>query len=225
MAWGALTITLREGLRVNPLEEREQRLLLGECHLPTKKRTPPVCHNLLHDPKIFQLLYRVDESLAEEARTTRCACGGKWHRADYPRKPRGRLRDFRMQYASRFSFCCSHCRKRRTSPSVRFFGRRVYLALVILLMAGRLTARTPGAGEKTLASLRHLCRYISYMATYPENHMPSLAGKRRFGTVGSEVLFAQDSAESRRLQRAAAQGRTHPESPHPVQQTNGLAER
>jgi hypothetical protein len=108
---------------------------------------------------------------------------------------------------------------------VRFFGRRVYLALVILLMAGRLTARTPGAGEKTLASLRHLCRYISYMATYPENHMPSLAGKRRFGTVGSEVLFAQDSAESRRLQRAAAQGRTHPESPHPVQQTNGLAER
>ena len=62
-------------------------------------------HNLLHDPKIFQLLYRVDEALAEEARTTRCACGGKWHRADYPRKPRG-LRGFRMQYASRFSFCC-----------------------------------------------------------------------------------------------------------------------
>ena len=30
-------------------------------------------HNLLHDPKIFQLLYRVDEALAEEARTTRCA--------------------------------------------------------------------------------------------------------------------------------------------------------
>jgi hypothetical protein len=28
---------------------------------------------------------------------------------------------------------------------VRFFGHRVYLALVILLMAGRLTARTPGA--------------------------------------------------------------------------------
>ena len=42
-----------------------------------------------------------------------------------------------MQYASRFSFCCSHCHKRRTSPSVRFFGRRVYLALVLLLMAGR----------------------------------------------------------------------------------------
>ncbi len=37
--------------------------------------------------------------------------------------------------------------------------------------------------------------------------MPSLAGKRRLGTEGSEVLFASDSAESRRLQRAAAKGR------------------
>ncbi len=88
-------------------------------------------HNLLQDPKIFQWLYRVDEALAEETRTTRCACGGKWHRADYPRKPRGCLRDFRMQYASRFSFCCSHCRKRRTSPSVRVFGRRVMVAAAI----------------------------------------------------------------------------------------------
>ncbi|MDR7928701.1 hypothetical protein RIE95_17200 [Acidithiobacillus thiooxidans] len=104
-----------------------------------------MCHNLLQDPKIFQWLYRVDVALAETTRNTRCACGGKWHRADYPRKPRGCLRDFRILYASRFSFCCSHCRKRRTSPSVRFFGRRVYLALVILLMAGRLTVRTPGA--------------------------------------------------------------------------------
>ena len=47
-----------------------------------------MCHNLLHDSKIFQMLYRVDEFLAEEARTTRCTCGGKWHREDYPRKPR-----------------------------------------------------------------------------------------------------------------------------------------
>jgi type II secretory pathway predicted ATPase ExeA len=31
-------------------------------------------------------LYRVDEALAEETRTTRCTCGGKWHRADYLRE-------------------------------------------------------------------------------------------------------------------------------------------
>lgn len=55
-----------------------------------------------------------------------------------------------------------------------------------------------------LAILRHLRHSISYLATFYENHMLSLAGKRRFGTVGREVLFAQDPAESRRLQRAAA---------------------
>ncbi|MDX5936343.1 hypothetical protein SIL73_16915 [Acidithiobacillus thiooxidans] len=46
-----------------------------------------MCHNLLQDPKIFQWLYRVDEALAEATRNTRSACCGKWHRADYPRKP------------------------------------------------------------------------------------------------------------------------------------------
>ncbi|MGH6692808.1 MAG: hypothetical protein ACREF4_19235, partial [Gammaproteobacteria bacterium] len=33
----------------------------------------------------------------------------------------------------RTSFCCARCRKRRTPPSVRFLGRRVYLAAVVVL--------------------------------------------------------------------------------------------
>lgn len=33
----------------------------------------------------------------------------------------------------RLSFCCGHCRKRHTSPSVRFCGRRVYVEVVFLL--------------------------------------------------------------------------------------------
>ena len=98
-------------------------------------------------PKYFSCCTVLMKPLPKKPGPLGVPCGGKWHRADYPRKPRGCLREFRIQYASRFSFCCSHCRKRRTSPSVRFFGRRVYLALVILLMAGRLTARTPGAQE------------------------------------------------------------------------------
>ena len=32
-----------------------------------------------------------------------------------------------------FSFCCHRCRKRATSVSVRFFGRRVYLGLAVVL--------------------------------------------------------------------------------------------
>jgi hypothetical protein len=40
-------------------------------------------------------------------------------------------------YQRRISFCCSdeECRKRTTPPSVRFLGRRVYLAAVVVLAA------------------------------------------------------------------------------------------
>ena len=162
MAWGALTITLREGLRVNPLEEREQRLLLGECHLPTKKRTSPVCHNLLHDPKIFQLLYRVDEALAEEARTTRCACGGKWHRADCPRKPKSPVIRSSMAItffpAGRITSCPVAWRPLRResvlrhAPSPRTKARAVLFAshgeTLGIKLIPRVRLRSPGNREK-----------------------------------------------------------------------------
>ena len=45
--------------------------------------------------------------------------------------------------SSRLSFCCSVCRKRATSLSVRFLGRRVYLALAVVLVSGSRTASTP----------------------------------------------------------------------------------
>src|SRR3972149_4208870 len=88
-----------------------------------------VCHALLQDPKFFRLLLRIDEELAGDARAGGCACGGVLHRANYPRKPRACLNEVRSEYATRFSFCCSRCRKRLTSMSVRFLGRRVYLGL------------------------------------------------------------------------------------------------
>jgi hypothetical protein len=34
----------------------------------------------------------------------------------------------------RLSLCCSQCRRRTTPPSVRFLGRRVYLAAVVVLV-------------------------------------------------------------------------------------------
>jgi len=42
----------------------------------------------------------------------------------------------RADYSSRLSFCCAACRKRSTSLSVRFLGRRVYLALAVVLVSG-----------------------------------------------------------------------------------------
>jgi hypothetical protein len=49
----------------------------------------------------------------------------------------------RAEYSSRLSFCCAVCRKRSTSLSVRFLGRRVYLALAVVLVSGSRTASTP----------------------------------------------------------------------------------
>jgi hypothetical protein len=42
----------------------------------------------------------------------------------------------RVHYSWRLSFCCAVCRKRSTSLSVRFLGRRVYLALAVVLVSG-----------------------------------------------------------------------------------------
>ena len=41
--------------------------------------------------------------------------------------------------SSRLSFCCALCRKRATSLSVRFLGRRVYLGLAVVLASASRT--------------------------------------------------------------------------------------
>ena len=47
-------------------------------------------HGLLRDSRFFETLGRFDEDLAEQARAAGCRrCGGRLHRAHYPRKPRG----------------------------------------------------------------------------------------------------------------------------------------
>ena len=96
-----------------------------------------MCHALLQNPKFFALLLRIDHELAAQLRADGCRCGGVLHRADYPRKPRGCPAEIRLDYSSRLSFCCAVCRRRSTSMSVRFLGRRVYLALAVVLVSAR----------------------------------------------------------------------------------------
>ncbi len=96
-----------------------------------------MCHTLLQDPMFFRLLLCIDQELAAELKAAGCACGGVLHRADYPRKPRGCLAEVRSQFQSRSSFCCNRCRKRSTSMSVRFLGRRVYVAMAVVLGSAR----------------------------------------------------------------------------------------
>jgi len=106
---------------------------------------------LLRDSRLYETLLRIDEDVAREARAKGCACGGRLHQADYPRKPRGGPDDLRG-YDRRRSFCCDRegCRKRRTPPSVRFLGRKVYLGVVVVLTMALRDALTP----RRVATLR-----------------------------------------------------------------------
>jgi len=99
------------------------------------------CQNHLADQELFQLLEKVDTDLTEEARSKGCPlCGGKLHRSDYDRKPRGG-----PQWDVRFSLCCARegCRRRHTPPSVRFLGRRVYAGLVVVLVSAMIHGLKP----------------------------------------------------------------------------------
>ena len=66
-----------------------------------------------------------------------CKCGGVLHYANFPRKPRGCPKEFLADFEFRFSFCCADCRLRTTPESVRFLGRRVYLAVLVVLLSAR----------------------------------------------------------------------------------------
>src|SRR5579883_285986 len=97
-------------------------------------------HTLPPATSFWPFLLAIDQDLAETTRRQACPCGGRLHRADYPRKPRGGPDALPGTYSTRFSFCCERdgCRKRATPPSVRFLGRKVYLgALVVLISAMR----------------------------------------------------------------------------------------
>jgi hypothetical protein len=92
---------------------------------------------LLADARFHDLLLAVDRDLADACRTEGCACGGRRHMAHYPRKPRGRPCRLGPEHDQRFSFCCAvdGCRSRATPPSLRFLGRRVYVATIVVLAA------------------------------------------------------------------------------------------
>ena len=121
---------------------------------------------LLGDVRLFELLGQIDEDLAWQARERGCRCGGRLHRACYPRKPRGGPLGLSPQYERRLSYCCAEdgCRKRTTPPSVRFLGRKVYLGAVVVLVSALRQGPTPtrvsvlhelfGVRERTLRRWR-----------------------------------------------------------------------
>ena len=129
-----------------------------------------MCHDVLQDPTFFRFLSKIDHEFAAEMRAGRCrGCERPLHVADYPRKPRGCPAAVREEYSRRLSFTCGRCDTRATSQSVRFAGRRVYLAVVLML-------RSPPGG----ASGQELCDLLSIPArtlkrwrTWWREHFPA----------------------------------------------------
>jgi hypothetical protein len=103
-----------------------------------------LCHVPEFEAKFLAGLGEVDAAYARQVREAGCEhCGGALDRADYPRKARGELGEAAGAYERRCSFCCRQdgCRKRATPLSLRFLGRKVYVAVwvVVASVAGQST--------------------------------------------------------------------------------------
>lgn len=109
-------------------------------------------HRTSSESSLWAKLFYIDQQKADQVRAAGCQhCqNGVLHAAHYPRKPRGEDRQILgPEYAWRFSFCCSQCRKRTTPESVRFLGRKVYLGATI----AQLSAQTEGLEKDQRAEL------------------------------------------------------------------------
>jgi hypothetical protein len=106
---------------------------------------------ILRDRRVYELLEKVDRDLALKAQAGRCEhCGGALHRGDYARKPRGG-----PAWDKRYSLCCSRegCRKRKTPPSVRFLGRKVYVGVVVVLVSAMMQGLSEGRVKRLRQAL------------------------------------------------------------------------
>lgn len=117
------------------------------------------------------LLPRIDADLAAKARAAGCpTCGGRLDVANYPRKPRG-ADGLGTDYDVRASFCCAveGCRRRRTPPSVRFLGRKVYVGAVVVLASALARGPTKTSVTRLSAALgitrRTLTRWCRWWST------------------------------------------------------------
>ena len=135
-----------------------------------------MCHALVTDARLWPFLLDLDRDLAEGTREGGCpSCGAPLHRADYPRKPRG-AEGLPEEYSRRFSFSCSAngCRRRATSPSVRFLGQKVYLKVLVLLV----TAMRQGPTPRTFRELERLFsisrRTLRRWQSWWQSHFPRL---------------------------------------------------
>ena len=94
-------------------------------------------HSLLTDATFYNSLLDLDRLIAEQIREGQCPlCSGKLNQSHFLRKPRGVPNGTHPDYPVRFSYCCAEegCRKRFTTPSMRFLSRKVYSSVILFMI-------------------------------------------------------------------------------------------
>ncbi|MBU4154401.1 MAG: hypothetical protein KKD63_16145 [Proteobacteria bacterium] len=112
--------------------------------------------------KLYELLYFIDKDLAEQQRLKACPfCNSPIHFSNYPRKPRGGPDNLPDELMIRHSFCCSSqaCRKRVLPASCRFWGRKVYWGITILVIMTLQQRRVEGYSAGKLIRLFGISRH------------------------------------------------------------------
>jgi len=141
---------------------------------------------------LIQLLFRIDQDLADQRQTARCPhCDGPLHHGNYQRKPRGLLDRLPDKYFVRQSFCCGNpeCRRRCLPSSVLFMGRRVYWHGVILVIMALRQRRPQSASKASLMELFEVSRQTInrwvyfFHEIFPKNEQ----WQRLRGMVGAQV--------------------------------------
>jgi hypothetical protein len=152
-------------------------------------------HDLPRDASFWPFLLSVDEDLAAETRKKGCSCGGHLHSANYPRKPRGTHPQLSEEQCIRLSFCCDRdgCRKRTTPRSVRFLGRKVYLAAIVILISAMRQGPTPRRVRELSARFRADPTTIARWQTFWREHFPQRpfwkVERARFITLGEAIIL------------------------------------
>jgi hypothetical protein len=168
-----------------------------------------VCHPLLRDTRFFDLLYTLDQDLADRTRGEGCPCGGRLDQAHYPRKPRGGPANLSPARERRLSFCCARdgCRSRNTPPSVRFLGRRVYFGVVVVLVTAMTHGTTPRRAAALRAELGVDRRTLARWQRWWQEHFPTSSFWREHRARFSPALCVEDLPAAL-LDRFAPQGGT-----------------
>lgn len=115
-------------------------------------------HDWIPDINFFHVLDAEDARTAAAVRASGCPdCGGRLDQANYPRKPRGgEIGAAGELFDRRRSLCCARegCRHRRTPPSLVFLGRRVYVAITVVIASWRATPSWSSPCRRTVQRWR-----------------------------------------------------------------------